>query len=79
MTWFRRFSLAMKKHGFSQSSSDHTLFFKQNGRKIVALIIYVDDMIVTGNDEDGILELQKYLANEFEMKDLDGLTYFFGY
>ena len=40
---------------------------------------YVDDMIVTSNDEDGILELQKYLANEFEMKDLGGLQYFFGY
>jgi len=42
------------------------------------LIIYVDDMVVTRNDEEGISELQRYLASEFEMKDLGGLKYFLG-
>jgi hypothetical protein len=63
----------MRKHGFSQNNSDHTLFLKRNGGKTAALIIYVDDMIVIKNDEEGISELQRYLASEFEMKDLDGL------
>ena len=76
--WFGKFSLAMRKNGFSQSNSDHTLFLKRNEGRIVALIIYVDNMIVTGNDEKGIAELQKYLASEFEMKDLGGLKYFLG-
>jgi hypothetical protein len=44
----------------------------------IALIIYVDDMVVTRNDEEGISELQRYLASEFEMKDLGGLKYFLG-
>jgi hypothetical protein len=35
-------------------------------------------MIVTGNDEEGISELQRYLASEFEMKDLGELKYFLG-
>jgi len=35
-------------------------------------------MIVTGNDEEGILELQRYLASEFEMKDRGELKYFLG-
>jgi len=48
------------------------------GGKTVALIIYIDDMIVTGNDEDEISELQKYIASEFEMKDRGGLKYFLG-
>jgi len=68
----------MQKHGFSQSNSDYTLFLKINGAKTVALIIYVDDIIVTGNDEEGISELQRYLASEFEIKDLGGLKYFLG-
>jgi hypothetical protein len=76
--WFGRFSLVMRKHRFSQSNSDHTLFLKRNGEKTVALIIYIDDMIVTGNDEDEISELQKYIASEFEMKDRGGLKYFLG-
>ena len=42
------------------------------------MIIYVDDMVVTRNDEEGISELQRCLASEFEMKDLGGLKYFLG-
>ncbi|CAL9018378.1 unnamed protein product [Prunus brigantina] len=42
---------------------------RQKG-KLTALIIYVDDMIVTGDDQAEIQSLQKYLASEFEMKSL---------
>jgi hypothetical protein len=35
-------------------------------------------MVVTRNDEEGISELQRYLASEFEMKDRGGLKYFLG-
>lgn len=76
--WFGRFSLAMKRYGFKQSNSDHTLFLKHQGELVTALIIYVDDMIITGNDEKEITNLQKYLATEFEMKNLGGLKYFLG-
>ncbi|CAL2250997.1 unnamed protein product [Prunus armeniaca] len=46
--------------------------------KLIALIIYVDDMIVTGDDQTEIQSLQKYLASEFEMKSLGDLKYFLG-
>ena len=42
------------------------------------LIVYVDDMIITGNDEEEITRLHKELATEFEMKNLGGLKYFMG-
>ena len=48
--WFGIFSMAMKKYGFSQSSSDHTLFFKHKKGKVTMLLIYVDNMIIIGND-----------------------------
>ena len=54
------------------------MFLKNQNRKITALIIYVDDMIITGNDDEEIIDLQKHLANEFEMKNLEGLKYFLG-
>jgi hypothetical protein len=44
--WFRQFSLAMKKYGYQQSHSDHTLFLKHQRGKVTTLIIYVDDMII---------------------------------
>ena len=68
----------MKKKGFRESNSDHTLFLKNQNGKVTALIIYVDDMIITVNDDKEIIELQKHLAKEFKMKTLGGLKYFLG-
>ncbi|CAL2240949.1 unnamed protein product [Prunus armeniaca] len=76
--WFERFAASMKKFGYVQSNSDHTLFLKRHKGKLTALIIYVDDMIVTGDDQAEMQNLQKYLASEFEMKSLDDLKYFLG-
>lgn len=44
----------MKDFGYRVSNYDHTLFLKKEEGKIASLIIYVDDMIVTGNDQDEI-------------------------
>jgi hypothetical protein len=76
--WFGWFSQAMKKYGFCQSNSDHILFLKHRRGKVTALIVYVDDMIITGDDTEEIAKLQKQLATEFEMKNLGGLKYFLG-
>ena len=76
--WFGRFTEAMKKYGYHQSHADHTLFLKKRGDRITCLIIYVDDMIITGDDFEEIEQLKKNLATEFEMKDLGALKYFLG-
>ena len=68
----------MKKYGFQQSNSDHTLFLKHQSRKVIALIVYIDDMIITGDDKEEISKLQKQLSAKFEMKNLGGLKYFLG-
>lgn len=68
----------MRKYGYSQSDSDHTLFYRKGHEKIAVLIIYVDDMIITGDDLDEIESLKKRLSKDFEMKDLGGLKYFLG-
>ncbi|PRQ56213.1 putative RNA-directed DNA polymerase [Rosa chinensis] len=76
--WFGRFSQFMRKVGYRQNNSDHTLFLKHQQGKVTALIIYVDDMVITGNDTVEIDRLQRQLASEFEMKDLGELKYFLG-
>ncbi|RVX14784.1 Retrovirus-related Pol polyprotein from transposon RE1 [Vitis vinifera] len=70
--------MTMKKYGFQQSNSDHTLFLKHRQGKLTALIVYVDDMIITGDNSEEIARLQEQLASEFEMKNLGGLKYFLG-
>ncbi|RVW80473.1 Retrovirus-related Pol polyprotein from transposon RE1 [Vitis vinifera] len=74
--WFGRFTKSMRAFGYRQSNSDHTLFLKKQHGKITALIVYVDDMVVTGNDPEERKALQNYLFREFEMKDLGPLKYF---
>jgi len=76
--WFGRFTDFMKTVGYTQSNSDHTLFLKHSEKQITALIVYVDDMIVTGNDPAERKRLQQHLTREFEMKDLGELKYFLG-
>jgi len=76
--WFDRFRQSMLKRGYIQSNADHTLFFKQAAGKVAILIVYVDDIVITGDDIVEIVDLKKYLAQEFEVKDLGQLKYFLG-
>ncbi|RVW58364.1 Retrovirus-related Pol polyprotein from transposon RE1 [Vitis vinifera] len=54
-----------------------SMVWKQHG-KITALIVYVNNMVVTGNDPEERKALQNYLSREFEMKNLGPLKYFLG-
>ena len=75
--WFDRLTKVVKKYGFIQCQLDHTLFVKRSKEgKMTLFIVYVDDIIITGDDEDGIGNLKKVLAREFEIKDLGQLRYF---
>ncbi|RVW35033.1 Retrovirus-related Pol polyprotein from transposon TNT 1-94 [Vitis vinifera] len=61
------------------SQADHTLFMKHSKEgEMTMFIVYVDDIIITGDDEEGIGNLKKLLAREFEIKDLGQLRYFLG-
>jgi hypothetical protein len=77
--WFDRFRQAMLKRGYQQSNADHTLFYKHDDDdKVAVLIVYVDDIVITGNDFEEISDLKHHLAKEFEVKDLGALRYFLG-
>ncbi|RVW66512.1 Retrovirus-related Pol polyprotein from transposon RE1 [Vitis vinifera] len=76
--WFGRFARVMITMGYRQSQGDHTLFIKHSSSgKLTALLVYVDDIIVTGNDEERQV-LNQCLAKEFEIKALGRLKYFLG-
>lgn len=68
----------MLKRGYPQSNADHTLFYKHTEDKVAILIVYVDDIVITGNDTKEISDLKHHLAQEFEVKDLGHLRYFLG-
>ena len=76
--WFAKFCSTISQHGFSGSSFDTSLFLRWSGHDITILLLYVDDMIITGDDMQGIQDLKHFLGRQFEMKDLDALNYFLG-
>ena len=76
--WFGRFTRAVRQHGYKQTQADHTLFYKRQPTGITILIVYVDDIVLTGDDRKEIQQIKKQLATEFEMKDLGNLRYFLG-
>ncbi|KAL4035955.1 hypothetical protein IC575_004669 [Cucumis melo] len=77
-TWFATFSSTITQLGFTSTSHESTLFTRQTSNGIVLLLLYVDDMIFTGDDPQAISDLQCYLGKHFEMKDLGNLNYFLG-
>uniref|UniRef100_A0A2N9J4W0 Reverse transcriptase Ty1/copia-type domain-containing protein n=1 Tax=Fagus sylvatica TaxID=28930 RepID=A0A2N9J4W0_FAGSY len=76
--WFAKFSSTISQHGFSASSYDSALFFRRSDHGITLLLLYVDDIIITGDDVQGIQDLKRFLGQHFEMKDLGPLSYFLG-
>jgi len=63
--------------GINQSQGDHTSFIKHSELGgVTMLLVYVDDIIVTGDDEEERQLLAQHLANEFEIKPLRKIEVF---
>ena len=64
------------KCGFKQSKSGYSLFTKRFNNSFIALLVYVDDNLITSNDVEAIQELKTFLGQLFMLKDLGTLKYF---
>ena len=63
--------------GFTKSKVDPNLYLKVMDDEPVILLLYVDELFLTGNEKK-ILECKNKLAAEFEMKYLGLMHYFLG-
>ena len=77
--WFGRFSSMVQEFDMTRSTSDHSVFYHHtSSRQCIYLIVYVDDIVITGNDQDGIRKLKQHLFSHFQTKDLGKFKYFLG-
>ena len=77
MTLYGRMDNSLMNLDFTKSKADSNLSFKVEGRRPVMLLLYVDDLLLTG-EEELIKDAKRRLATKFEMKDLEMMHYFLG-
>lgn len=76
--WNAKLFATILQLSFIQSEADHSLFVLSNGDLFTTLLVYVDDMVLTGNDLGYIASVKSILDQKFGIKDLGSLKYFLG-
>lgn len=75
--WYERIDNYLKSLGFHKSSADSNLYFKVVGSQPLILVLYVDDLFLT-REEQQMTWCKRELTSKFEMKDLGLMHYFLG-
>ncbi|GJT81540.1 retrotransposon protein, putative, ty1-copia subclass [Tanacetum coccineum] len=76
--WNKRFDDEIKKFGFTQNPDEPCVYLKASGSNVTFLILYVDDILIMGNNIPMLQDVKSYLGRCFAMKDLGEVAYILG-
>ncbi|CAM8929569.1 unnamed protein product [Rhodiola kirilowii] len=76
--WYARFSDALLHFGFQSSMHDSSMFFLRCGKDLLLLLVYVDDVLITGTSVDLTSEVKAFIHDHFRIKDLGHFKFFLG-
>ncbi|KAD3640342.1 hypothetical protein E3N88_29565 [Mikania micrantha] len=68
--WYEKLSTHLIEHGFNMGQIDKTLFYREKGKDIILVQIYVDDLIFGSTDEQMCLEFKEVMITKFEMNKI---------
>ena len=77
-SWNLYFDEAIKVFGFIKSEDEPCVYKKVSGSVIVFLLLYVDDILLIGNDIPALQNIESWLGSCFSMKDLGEAAYILG-
>ena len=77
-SWNLRFDEAVKEFGFIKNEDEPCVYKKVSGSAIVFLVLYVDDILLIGNDIPTLQNVKSWLGKCFSMKDLGEAAYILG-
>lgn len=76
--WYTRIDGYFKSVGFKRSLSEPTLYFKKYGSNILAIYLYVDELVFMGINSNMNEDFRTQMMAKFEMKDLGFMSHFIG-
>jgi hypothetical protein len=76
--WYLRFHRAILSNGLTMIEEDHCVYTKWSKGSFIILSLYVDDILLAGNDAEMIVATKEWLSSNFEMKDMGEADYILG-
>ncbi|XP_072066679.1 uncharacterized protein [Arachis hypogaea] len=76
--WNLKLTETLSSAGFNKSESDHSLYTKITAQSVTIIMVYVNGLVLTGNDLNEIESIKRLLDQKFKIKDLGDLKYFLG-
>ena len=73
-SWNQKFDQAIKTFGFEQNVDEPCVYKRIQEKKVVFLILYVDDILIIGNDVTALSSVKRWLSQLFDMKELGKAT-----
>lgn len=74
--WFEKINHFLDIHNFSRTEADYSLYFILDSNEITILILYVDDLLITGSNTSGITWIKEQPMRRFKMSDLGHINFY---